>query len=90
MGNLYDITKGKAYSLATTISGKSNGDAKTAGFKDVFDYIMSDSDHPRQAIFLSMLMDVMSEGHRKILLDGMAQEYAGLPDWMAYVDRETE
>jgi hypothetical protein len=91
VANLYDIMKGKAYSLATTTSGKGNADAKAAGFKDVFDYIMSDSDDPRHALFLMMLNDdVMVEGHRRILLDGMAQEYAGLPNWMAYVDRETK
>jgi hypothetical protein len=85
---LYDIMKGKAYSLAATVSGKTNPDAQTAGFKDVFDYIMSDSDHPRQAAFLLSLSDVLPEGHRLILLDGMAKEYTNLDSWMAYVDRE--
>jgi hypothetical protein len=87
--DLYGIVKGRAYALATTISGKTNGDAQQAGFEDVFDYIMSDSDHPRQASFLLALPDIMPEGHRKILLDGLAKEYAGLGGWMEYVDRET-
>src|SRR4051812_22005544 len=87
--NLYSVVKGRAYALATTVSGKSNADAKDAGFKDVFDYIMSDSDHPRQAAFLIALPDLLPEGHRKILLDGLAKEYAGLDGWMQYVDRET-
>jgi hypothetical protein len=87
--DLYGIMKGKTYSLATTTSGKSNEDARTAGFKDVFDYIMSDSDHPRQPTFLMQLPDVLpAEAHRKILLDGMAREYAGVGGWRAYVDRE--
>jgi hypothetical protein len=89
MTDLYDVVKGRAYGLAATVSGKSNEDARTAGFRDVFDYIMSDSDHPRQAAFLIALPEQMPEGHRKILLDGMAQEYAGLGGWMEYVNRET-
>jgi len=31
---------------------------------------------------------ISAEGHRKILLDGMAREYAGIDGWMAYVNRE--
>jgi hypothetical protein len=87
--NLYSVVKGRAYALAATASGKSNADAKGAGFTDVFDYIMSDSDHPRQVAFLMALPDLMPEGHRIILLDGMAKEYAGLDGWMTYVDRKT-
>ena len=90
MANLYEIMKGRAYYLAETISGKTNENAKAAGFRDVFDYIMSDSDHPRQAAFLMQLSGALpAEGHRQILLDGMAKEYAGVDGWMKYVDRET-
>lgn len=90
MAGLYEIMKGKTYSLAATIGGKSNADAKDAGFKDVFDYIMSDSNHPRQLVFIASLPDVLPEGHRKILLDEMAREYAGVDGWMQYVDQEAD
>jgi hypothetical protein len=73
----YDVLKGRAYSIATIATSRSNTDARSAGFKDVYDLLMSDSDHPRQAAFLTLLTDdVMPEEHRKILLGGMAKEYA--------------
>jgi hypothetical protein len=90
MSDLYSITKGKAYSLACVVSGRDNASAKTEGYKDVFDLIMSDSDHPRQPHFMTGLMSAMPEGHRQILLDGLAREYAGLDGWMQYVDWETK
>lgn len=84
MTDLYPIMRGKAYRLAETIiAPKYQGE-------DLLKTIMLDSDHPRQALFLTMLPQVIpAEAHRQILLDGMASEYAGLNDWMAYVDRET-
>jgi hypothetical protein len=86
----YGVLKGRAYSIATIATGRSNTDAQSAGFKDVYDLLMSDSDHPRQAAFLTLLTDdVMPEEHRKILLDGMATEYAGLEGWLRYVERES-
>jgi hypothetical protein len=36
-----------------------------------------------------LLPKEFSEGHRQVLLDGLAQEYAGVENWMAYVDRES-
>jgi hypothetical protein len=49
---------------------------------------MSDSDHPRQQQFLLLVQQEFSEGHRQILLDGLANEYADLDGWMAYAVRE--
>lgn len=89
LADLYEIMKGKAYALAITVGGRSNAEAKSAGYRDAYDLIMSDSDHIRQQMFLMMLADVLPEGHRRIFLDGLAREYAGVPDWAAYVDRET-
>jgi hypothetical protein len=84
MPDLYPIMRGKAYRLAETIiAPKYQGE-------DLLKTIMLDSDDPRQALFLTMLPQVIpAEAHRQILLDGMASEYAGLNGWMAYVDRET-
>lgn len=83
MADLYSIMKARALPLARTIVLNPDEDAFAA--------IMSDSDHPRQTHFLMMLEGVIpAEGHRRILLDGLAHEYAGVDGWMAYVDRECE
>jgi len=74
----YDVLKGRAYSIATIATGRSNADAQASGFKDVYDLLMSDSDHSRQAAFLTLLTDdVMPESHRKILLDGHGERICG-------------
>jgi hypothetical protein len=86
--SLYEVLKGRAYPLVQITTGRSNPEAVEAGYEDVYDLLMSDSDHPRQQQFLLMLPQEFSEGHRKVLLDGFAQEYAGVDDWMAYIDRE--
>lgn len=84
MSDLYRVMKGKAYRLAETIIASNHQG------EDLLETIMSDSDHTRQPVFLSMLPQVIpAEAHRQILLDGLAREYAGLNGWMAYVERET-
>lgn len=87
---LYGAFKGLTYGLAQVCSGTDNAGAKTKGFKDVYNYIMSDSDHQRQAQFLIMLPETLSEKQCRILLDGMAKEYQGCDGWLAYVSRECE
>ncbi len=72
---LYAALKGQAYPLAMVAGGRSNPEAQAEGFRDVYDLIMADSDHPRQAQFLMQLPSVLSEAQRQVLLDG----------WMAYV-----
>jgi hypothetical protein len=84
---LYDNLKGRAYGAAQIATSRTNPDAQAEGFRDMFDLIMSGSDHPRQQAFLTLIMGELSEDQRKILLDGMAKEYAGCEGWMAYVDR---
>ncbi len=45
----------------------------------------------KQGAFLGLLTDdVMPEAHRKILLDGMAKEYAGLEGWSQYRGKRDE
>lgn len=81
MADLYAIMKARALPLARTIVMNPDEDA--------FAVIMADSDDSRQAHFLMMLEgSIPAEGHRRILLDGLAREYAGVDGWMAYVDRE--
>jgi hypothetical protein len=88
MAGFYSVLKGRAYSIAAIATGRSNADAQASG--DVYDLLMSDSDHSRQQAFLALLTDdVMPEAHRKILLDGLAKEYAGFEGWLQYVERET-
>jgi hypothetical protein len=83
MSDLYPIMKGKAYRLAETIiAPKHHGE-------DLLRTIMSDSDESRQPLFLAMLPQVIpAKAHRQILLDGLAREYAGADNWMAYVESE--
>lgn len=85
---LYDNLKGRAYGSAEIATGRTNPQAQAEGFRDVFDLIMSDSDHARQPAFLGLIMEELSEEQRKILLDGMAKEYAGVDGWIAYIERE--
>jgi hypothetical protein len=87
--SLYDVVKGRAYGLVQVVTGKSNDEAAREGFKDVYDLLMSDSDHPRQQHFLLQLPTQFTEGHRQILLDGLTREYANVDDWLAYVEKET-
>ncbi|ACN14572.1 hypothetical protein HRM2_14630 [Desulforapulum autotrophicum HRM2] len=90
MSNLYSNLKGKAYGLACITSSRDNRSAKQEGYADVYDLIMSDSNHNRQAFFLMMLPHQQSEKQRQILLDGMAKEYQNCSSWLEYVDRECE
>lgn len=86
---LYESLKGQVYDLAQIAAGRGNAEARIEGFKDVYDLIMSDSDHSRQPAFINLIVGRLSEKQRPILLDGLAREYADLDGWMAYVDRET-
>lgn len=88
--SVYEIVKGKIYPLVQIVTGRSNSDAMTEGYRDIYELLMSDSDHPRQQQFLMQLPAHLPEGHRQILLDGLAKEYAGVDGWMAYVARETK
>ena len=83
MPDLYPVMRGKAHRLAETLmTPKHQGE-------DLLATMMSDSDDPRQALFLMHLAEAIpAEAHRKILLDGMAREYAGVDGWMAYVEGE--
>lgn len=87
---LYEIMKGRAYGVAEIATGCTNAEAIQRGYSDVYGLLMSDSDDPRQAAFLTLLPSTIeSEGHRRILLDGLARQFTDLPGWLAYVDRET-
>jgi hypothetical protein len=78
------------YGAAQIATSRTNPDAQAEGFRDVFDLIMSDSDHSRQPVFLGLVGKALSDDQRKILLDGMAKEYAGCDGWLAYIDRECD
>ena len=87
----YDTLKSRAYWATATASGSPNRDAQLHGASDVYAVVMSDSNHSRQPAFLAFLGDIISdEALRRILLDGLAREYAGCDSWMAYVDRESD
>jgi hypothetical protein len=86
---LYDALKGQAYALASSVTGETHSDAQRKGYKDLWDLIMSDSDHPRQLAFLMALPSVLSEKQRQVLLDELAREYASCDGWVEYVERES-
>lgn len=85
---LYETMKAKAYHLAETVTAHTHITAASKGYKDLWDMIMSDSDHERQFFFLTMLDKVLTEPQRQILLDGLAKQYQGCAGWLDYVDRE--
>jgi hypothetical protein len=86
--DLYGALKERAYGAAKITAGCGDSEAQTNGYADVFDMIMSNSDHSRQAAFVGLLPSILSEEQRQVLLDGMAREYAKLESWMTYVNRE--
>ena len=87
--NLYDVLKGRIYGITQIACGRDNRSANAEGHKDVYALLMSDSDHGRMPVFIGMLMtEIPSEGQRRVLLDGLAREYAGVDNWLAFVDRE--
>jgi hypothetical protein len=90
--DIYAAMKGRIYSHVTLCTGRTNQEARAEGFKDVFDLLMSDSDHNRQQLFCISLGVIMpSDKQRRILLDGLAREYCGCQDgWMEYVARECD
>ncbi len=82
--------KGRAYAVAQVATGCTNNDAQARGFKDVFELLMSDSDHDRQAMFLTLSPSTFPlEEHRRVLLDGLASQYGHADNWMAYVEQNT-
>jgi hypothetical protein len=85
----YPVLKGRVYYLAQAVTCCTDYDARLHGYRDAFDMIMSDSSHPRQDHFLAgVAQELPHESQHKMLLDGLAKEYAGLADWAAYVSRE--
>jgi hypothetical protein len=85
----YPVLKGRVYYLAQAVTCCTDYDARLHGYRDAFDMIMSDGSHPRQDHFLAgVAQELPHESQHKMLLDGLAKEYAGLADWAAYVSRE--
>jgi len=85
MSGLYQKLKGSVYSLACLCVGSGNERAVIAGYKDVFDHIMSDLNSTEQQRFLTHLPGALGEKQRRILLNGLAQEYRDCEDWLEYV-----
>lgn len=85
----YPMLKGRVYYLAQAVTCCTDYDARLHGYRDAFDMILSDGSHPRQAHFLvGVAQELPHEVQHKMLLDGLAQEYAGLDDWAAYAGRQ--
>lgn len=72
------------------VTGENPESVLFSGFRDIWDLIMSDSDHSRQFLFLAWLPEWLpDEKDRMALLDQLASDYQGCKDWLSYVDRET-
>jgi hypothetical protein len=84
----YSGLKARAYGAAKVTAGCGDPEAQASGYADVFDLIMSNSAHSRQATFVGLLPTILCGGDCQVLLDGMAWEYAKLESWAAYTNRE--
>lgn len=85
----YQGLKVQVYQFAVASAGCGHSDAKALGYADVFDLLMTDHEGACQHNFLAMLSSEISDANtRRILLDGMAAEYAGTKGWMAYLHSE--
>jgi hypothetical protein len=85
-GNLYEITKGKAYNVLSVIAGCDHNKAKTKGYQDGWQMLVDRHDDNEMALFCQNLPSALTGDHARILLDGIAREYTGLKDWPEFAD----
>jgi hypothetical protein len=89
-GNLYEITKGKAYTVLAVLASCDHPKAKSKGYRDGWQMLIDCHDDNEMALFCLNLPSALQEGHAKALLDGLAREYTGLKDWPEFVEAATE
>lgn len=76
----------KPVSLITSHTDRS---AREAGFKDVFDLILSKFNSKQFAMFIVYLLKTVPiKHHRTILLNGLVVEYCSCGNWIEYVEKE--
>lgn len=85
----YEDLKEFAAEIAEISADIADVDAKMVGYKDVYDLIMSDCDHPRHFHFLLAITDAFNSEERQLLLNGLAREYAGAAGWLDYCEQRT-
>ncbi|TCZ58725.1 hypothetical protein [Roseicella aquatilis] len=85
---LYQALKGSAHFFACEATGSDDRIAAKEGRRDVYDLLLADTDADSVPVFLSLLMDAIPcQDQRRLLLDGLAREYAGVPGWTSYAER---
>lgn len=86
---IYQGLKARVQNAAESSAGCVDADARARGYLDVFHLLMTDPDGACQPKFLTALPLQIPDGTaRRVLLDGMAVEYAGARGWMAYIQSE--
>ena len=75
----YKTVKADIYGFVCQCTGSNNHAAESAGYADVYDFLMSDAAHLRMKHFLAQITEEtgISESQRAVLLDGLAAEYLG-------------
>jgi len=87
---LYPKMKGLVYHRLEAITAKTTPDCIAAGHKDIWDWVMKDTDSIAFAMLIREIPGILSEKQSQILLDGLAEEYAGVENWVAFVDQECQ
>lgn len=90
MANLYDIMKGKAYNVLAVIASCDHTKAKAKGYDDGWAMLIDRHDDNEMALFCTNLHTALDGDQAKILLDGLAQQYAKQPDWPTFVNAATD
>lgn len=86
---IYQDLKARVREAAESSAGCADADARARGYLDVFHLLMTDHDGACQPRFLAVLpLNIPDGSARRVLLDGMAAEYAGTKGWTAYIQSE--
>lgn len=87
---LYAGLKGQAYPVLATIASCDHPKAASLGYSDGWQMLLDRHDGNEMATFCLALPKVLSEAQAKVLLDGLAQEYAQFSNWAAFADACSE
>lgn len=82
----YEIAKGLAYPALATIASCDHPKAVAKGYKDGWQLLMDSHDGNEMFLFCQALPSRLSDVQSKVLLDGLAREYANCNDWAEFVD----
>lgn len=89
VNNAYDACKAAAYNTLAAV-GCDHPKAKSKGYADGWQMLMDKHNDNEMGMFCLMAPQAMSQVQFTCLADGLAREYAGMPDWMTFVEACTE